>query len=461
VFLDTLKMKEYTPKLVLEALLKSDKLLTDWDLKNHSHQISKQNYENERQQMEAYLKLSKNNIVEVSYKHPRHGWGRPYIYKSLGFTAFRKSVRNTLLCDNHLDFDISNAQPSILQNLCRIHKDVLMGGCPYNDYYCAHRDEVLQNISETYQVNKGMAKKLVLRLYFKGSITEWLKEFQIPTPTKHDAFIIDLKDELDRIAQQLKQHNPILYNTARKLKEQKKEKNYMGSFLALYLQEIEKRIVSTIIQWIAEETPLLKKKGVDGYVGAYEYDGLKLSKYNVEKYGKEKLLQEFHDKIKEWFDYDLNWDIKAIDGGYDLKREMLEIENEGVNTETAPALLDSEVYEFKAEFEDLILHNHVGIAEKVESLKPKNFIFHDEKWFCWNETKWIQSVAPLKQFIYYGISKYLLDKFVPLAKKYTDTEADNYKAIEKLKNAMNDYIQKKLNNETEVSLVKRKCWMMN
>ena len=455
LFIDNIEMIEYTPRLCIEALIKSDKLLEHWDEHNFQHQMSQQNYENEKEQLKAYFKLNKKNCVTVKYKKPKHGWGRPYVYKSLGFTAFRLSVRNTLLGNNYFDFDIKNAQPVILQNICHSHNIP----CPKNDEYCANRDIVLEKVCEVYKVERWCAKKLFLRMFFKGSVDKWMKEFNIPTPDLTYSYILELQTELETIAITLKKSNEELYNTARKLKEAKNEKNFIGSFLALYLQEAEKRIMSVVMEWIAKETTLFQKKGIDGLVGAYEYDGLKLLKYNVEKYDKEKLIEDMTKIVYDTFGYNVEWVVKPIEEAYDISNEMLELENETTESveNTDELVLDKDVLEFKLYLDYLIMYHHRAIAELVEKLKPKHFVFNEKDWFCWNTTKWEMSVQPLRNCIMYDLPKHLLDKLNVLTEKYKDKSTDNYKQLVILKGVLYEEIKKKYNTAHEINNIVEVC----
>jgi hypothetical protein len=189
-------------------------------------------YENEKQQLAQYLKLynKKSNAFKVEYKKCKHGWGRLLVKDALGCTAFCKKTRNTLLRDLYMDFDLKNAQPDIIRNVCHINKI----DCPIIDRYCNERDEILNEISKAYNTDKKNAKKLILRLCFFGSFEGWKNELNLAgnaTP-----FITEFKNELIKIAHEIKKSNKDLYDTARKLKEQKDEKNFIGSMFALYCQ---------------------------------------------------------------------------------------------------------------------------------------------------------------------------------------------------------------------------------
>ena len=63
-----------------------------------------------------------------------------------------------------------------------------------------------------------------------------------------------------------------------------KDSDAIGSFFALFGQESECRIVETILCHLMSKTELMKIEGTKTPVGAYEYDGIKLLKANVDAY---------------------------------------------------------------------------------------------------------------------------------------------------------------------------------
>ncbi|MEK9925980.1 MAG: twin-arginine translocase subunit TatC, partial [Alphaproteobacteria bacterium] len=72
-------------------------------------------YKNEKELIQKYLKKYQPNGKgsPVSYKTARHGWGRPFPLRSLGFSGFRRQVRHTI-AGKYYDIDIANCQPQIL-----------------------------------------------------------------------------------------------------------------------------------------------------------------------------------------------------------------------------------------------------------------------------------------------------------------------------------------------------------
>ena len=517
-FLDGLNLLEINSKNVIDALLKSNNLMKHWDDRNYSNQQAKQNYTNEIEQIKEYRKKLKNKTICVVHKKPKHGWGRPYIVKSLGFTSFRQKVRNTLMNNKYYDFDIKNAQIEILRCICKSNNVKT----PNLDYYVANREEVLELVMKTYNVNRSSAKKLFLRLAFKGTFKGWLedevlvkkndalmksKDEEVNNNTdnlmksdeivdnndvdnndenndknvvvelndtvmsnndvevKNDGvnniyeridFIDKLEGELETIAFFFKQHNPELYETARKSKMAKGEKNYIGSFFSLYLQEYECRIVEEVMRWLINETTITKKKGIDGEILTYEYDGIKLLKTNVNKYGggKDELLKYLNHKTEDLTGFKLEWIEKPIENLYDLKDEIEEMEDENEEPKQTGEF-DFELDILRNEIDDIILHNQKGIAEIVNKLAPKHFLCTFGEWKCWNGKKWENSVSPLKKFIMYDVQAYLKNKIEPYIKKYEKIENENvnYKNFISIKEGINSIIKYKLCNNAEINAI--------
>ena len=128
-----------------------------------------------------------------------------FLWKSLGLTGFGKATRNTLIDGLYYDFDLENAQPRIIQNICKSNGI----RCPNVDNYCGNRDKILNNIATAYGVEKKVAKKLMLRLCFFGTFKGWCKELHL-SGKEPLGFITNFERELRVIANRTKQVNPTL-----------------------------------------------------------------------------------------------------------------------------------------------------------------------------------------------------------------------------------------------------------
>ena len=323
--LDGLTLFEYYPRERVEALILSEHLRIDW-IPNRYGVIK--NYENEKQQLETYLKNfdKKSKAFKVEYRKPKHGWGRVLVSNALGSTAFSKKVRNTLIQGLFADFDLKNAQPEIIRNICNANNIP----CPKIEQYCDNRNEILNLVMTSYDVDKGDAKKLFLRLCFFGTFKGWSKELNIDKNVI--PFIADFQNELIRIANCIKVANPMLFETARKLKESKQEKNYIGSMFALYLQEYEERIVQKVAMHLINNTELMNHPDKKCSVGIYEYDGIKLLIEQVKKFGGNQAVMKYLNEITyDLTKFKLEWEEKPIENFYDITKQLEQVEAEKCN----------------------------------------------------------------------------------------------------------------------------------
>ena len=174
-----------------------------------------------------------------------------------------------------------------------------------SDYkcYCADRASLLQEVQQHYGVSRDSAKQLFIRLCFFGTYWGWCAENKITNKPALE-FIILFERELKDIAERAKKENPTLFETARKKKEESgenKENKVLGSFFGLYNQEYESRIVEAVLCYIINQTDLMKLPNTSTPVGAYEYDGIKLWKENVDMFegGLDGVLELLNEKTYE------------------------------------------------------------------------------------------------------------------------------------------------------------------
>lgn len=405
--LDGLTLLEVIPIERIKALLKSGLLLLAWDENYNWEGCDYFQYKNEKEQLTAYYKLYNKsvNAVSVKYGKPKHKWGRAFPYKSLGLSSIRRVIRNSLINDVYYDFDISNAQPSIIKNLCESNNIP----CPIIKEYCADRKRIMAQVAEHYGVSANVAKGLFIRLCFFGSYYGWCIENKI-TNKEPLQFITLFERELKDIAERAKKENPALYESARKKKEtagENKENKVLGSFFALFNQEYESRIVEAVICYLINHTDLMKVEGSKTPAGAYEYDGIKLLKKNVDAYegGLEAVVELLNEKTTELTGFKLTWTNKPFEEVYDLTEWIDEVaEDEKPNEELIADM---------ALINDAIKRADCGIAETIMKIQPDHYIYSVSKtdgskgdWYGWNGNRWERSDAPLRKAIMYEVEKY-------------------------------------------------------
>jgi phage/plasmid-associated DNA primase len=440
--LDGITLLEQFPIERLKALFKSNLLLMTWE-EEYDYETK---YANEKEQLSKYMKLYNPSVggMVVKYGKPKHKWGRAFPYKSLGLSTIRRIVRNTLIDDIYYDFDISNAQPNIIKNLCESNGIP----CPIINRYCADRKNLMKEVADRYGVSPNVAKALFIRMCFFGTFYGWCIENKI-TNQEPMEFITLFERELKDIAERIKKENPTLYETARKKKEDKgenKENKIIGSFFGLYNQEYESRIVEAVICYIINHTDLMKVDGSKTPAGAYEYDGIKLLKKNVDAYegGLDAVVDMLNEKTLELTGFKLQWTNKEFEEVYDLTELIDEVaEDEKPNEELIADM---------AKINDAIKRADCGIAETIMQIQPDHYIYSVSKtdgsrgdWYGWNGNRWERSDAPLRKAIMYEVEKHwdtIMTKWNDLYDKMefeVGEEPDaNYKLWKNTKKAMTD-----------------------
>lgn len=402
--LDGVVLLEYIPIKRVKALIKSDILRLDC-IPNRSGILKE--YANEKEQLKNYLKLYNHHLksFRVKYIKPKHKWGRVLVREALGCTAFDKSTRNTLINELYYDLDIKNAQPEIIRNICLANQI----DCAEVIDYCNNREEILNSISTTMGVDVKIAKKLMLRLCFFGTFQGFCEENNIQGVAE-PAFVSSFVRRLSKIANETKEKNPELYNTARKLKESKDEKNFIGSFYAYYLQEFEFRIVEKVMLYLMHETTIMNHPYIqtEEKVGIYEYDGIKLLKENVDKFGYDKVLKLINEKTIELTGFKLCWEEKSIDKVMDISKWIDSV----IDNNKA----DTDLFEISDNIEKKF--DDTGVIEVVKEIYPNNFVYSNGIWYCWTGKKWEQGDKQLRLAITYGVSKYWFELISPFEEQY-------------------------------------------
>jgi len=443
---------EVIPKQRIKALTKSDFLLLTWENTDdpHKKEIMK-NYANEKQQISGYMKYYNDSLsaVSVKYGKAKHQWGRAFPFKSLGLTCFRRKIRNTLIDGLYYDFDIKNAQPEIIRNLCESNGIE----CPIIQRYCRERSIIKKEVAEYYGVSEDVAKNLFVRLCFFGTFGGWCKENKITNKSSMEIIILFNRELMD-IAFKVKEVNLSLYQTAINLKKKdgiNKDSDAIGSFFALFCQENECRIVESILCYLMNKTELMKIEGTKTPAGAYEYDGIKLLKANVDAYagGVDAVVNLLNEKTLELTGFQLEWISKPIEDIYDLTEWIALVEEEEKPNE--------ELFADCRKINKAIDRGDVGIVETIKEIYPKHFVYLVDKfdtrkgdWFGWNREKnrWFSGNVPVFMSIVYDIESYwtsLMKRWDEVfeTNQYEDVanQDQNYRLWNNTKKSMKDRIK--------------------
>lgn len=456
-FLEEVEMIELIPIERIKALLKSGFLKDHWENKEDAHiAFVKKNYDSEVAQLTAYLKAYRKNEhgIPVKYTRPKHKWGRAFPFNSLGLTAIRRKVRNTLIQGLYKDYDLKNAHPNIIVLLCKSNNI----NCKSIEDYCLNRDKWLRKIMKIYDCDRDTAKNLIITLCFMGGFPSWIKENKITKETKPIKEINEFKKEINDIALKIKGENKGLYETARQKHKTETAYKHLTSMFAFYLQEWEYRIVGAVKKNLYENTdlynnpflpPLQAKQKV--LVGTYEYDGIKLYTQNVYAFENDKKIKmvDYLNSITEKLTgFKLEWADKEIEDPYDISKFIEEAEEEEIPNEELKKVCDDLL-------EDLV-NADKGICDLIKKSPYGNYYIYvvnkDEKegeWKCWDEekNKWCNGDSILRRDLSGKFAKWLKSRLTRF-KEYnveeedekTDTLTPNQKMYKKVKSKLDEAI---------------------
>jgi hypothetical protein len=192
--------------------------------------------------LKDYVRNSQDGMRKVTYKRAEHGFGRLYAKGRSSLQSLPRRIRHTVAGHLYWDIDICNCHPTILSQLCRKHGIAH----PYLEQYVVNRDSMLEETSTHYNVNRGDAKGLFIRILCGGTYYGWASELVI----KQDATknITDFQTELTRIQNAIWDK----YENIQKVATQNEDKNYdnpKGSLLSIVLDIEEDKILSEIVKF--------------------------------------------------------------------------------------------------------------------------------------------------------------------------------------------------------------------
>lgn len=412
---------EYVEPALLKAVCSSNQLQEVFDDNRFAQSATRKmtKFLNEKEQLKAYRKLQnkQNGLIRVPYYKSKCGFGRAYVSKCLGFTNLRRELRNTLIKHNYVDIDLENAQISIACALC---ESAGFQDIQHLKIYVSDRNNILQELMARYECDRKTAKNCMINLTFGGRFDWWASKNKIANRQEWN-FLTCFQKELLGVAYFFKTKNPVLYESCRQQKEAKnadrevREYEVMRSFIAIYLQHFECKIISTCLQFLHNETTCLDFFGVK--VATYEYDGFKILKEGYDRFEGD-LLRTLEQMVSDRLGLPVVFAIKDMD-------EFLEIEpladgNDGEEP------LPNDLLPITDFWEELRkLTSDTEYALYINKKYPKRFVWCEDKkeWVCWNDVKWEKSGICLLRHISYHIPNALEEQFKPYEVIYKDIVA--------------------------------------
>ena len=297
-WLETVGLLEISDKIDLDGLIKKSSI--NWDMTKYANRLAATFWRDQKTQLEAYRALQGDGGGVMIRNTRRFPWGRVFPRRMLGCTAFQKKTRNVIMGKLYSDLDIKTCHYEILRQVCESGEIPCSEVCNFID----NRENIYIDLTSRYGVNESVVKGLFLRLLYLGSFQGWAIEQGISQqPTSQ---IKRLASELKCIAEIIRSKNPELSCNVDKLSGRN---NKLSSVLSYYLQEYELRVVSSVIQYLYEETVVLDDKGETGKVCTYQYDGIQLLTESISNFdgGISALLQKIEDVGYEKTGLKLKW----------------------------------------------------------------------------------------------------------------------------------------------------------
>jgi hypothetical protein len=184
-------------------------------------------------------------------KYTKKDFGR-YFTHGPSLQNIRGKLRRILLQGEYNDFDMVNALPNILINVCTFYNI----DCLSLEMYVENRDMILSKITKAFTCSRDQAKELIIRTIMGGSVIKAVQEY-------NKLFNTDIRKTtlpfLETLSNEIKNIHKGLAHTdmykkcvtyAESLKKNKRKLYIESSILALYSYEIECRIMSKALLYL-------------------------------------------------------------------------------------------------------------------------------------------------------------------------------------------------------------------
>tara|TARA_R100000951_G_scaffold5297_1_gene5805 strand:- start:2187 stop:4562 length:2376 start_codon:yes stop_codon:yes gene_type:complete len=260
---------EVLNKLAKLTLSQYDFLMSKSTTKRHNEYDNKEEYTKVMNYCKAYkgdLELGrsglKQNYYQLKGEFGRLQAGRPSIQRLFN------GVRGMLCEGKMIDVDISNCHPQILYNLCKKY-DI---ECNYLSEYIENRDEKLQELMSSYNLNRGQAKVQFLKCINKDSLSIKIGKKLV----KNNSFFQKFDVQTSKIIKKLAK----IYKKNERFSQWYEHKDYNtnGKFFNLVLQDMENNILGDAMKNVIART---NNDNNDWHrIGVLMFDGCMINKTN-------------------------------------------------------------------------------------------------------------------------------------------------------------------------------------
>ena len=265
--------------------------------------IAKNDFDDDvKKQLKKYLRKydRAHKAFRVDYETQGLMIGRKYAKGSLSLQNFKKEIRETLVYDTHTDIDIVNCHLVLLAQYC--DKNGLK--CPCLDDFVSNRDARLQEIMDTFQIIRKVAKELFLIMMYGGQINEYCSANGFDIHVTLPEWVDKLDEEFKLLTDRVCAIEFNIMNDVKKLKK-KEYNNKKASCLSYVLQVIEDDVITKAS---------IKLKQLGYCVDTLCFDGMLVHSTNVDPL----VLEDLSKYCLETTGYKVDFSFKPMEQHYEV-----------------------------------------------------------------------------------------------------------------------------------------------
>ena len=189
--------------------------------------------------------------------------GRQYALGSVSMQNIPRRIREVAADGHYTDIDICNAHPTIYNNFCQSYELP----CTYVAQYVDDREGVLNKLGDELNIDRKVAKTLILELLNGSSLRYQLRRFKL---TGHP-YLTGLTKEVEANARDICDMESVRYGhfiTHLTENNLEPERRPMHRFVNQYLCQMERQILDTVVGCLRARK-YLGKEG-DSYVPCFD-----------------------------------------------------------------------------------------------------------------------------------------------------------------------------------------------
>jgi hypothetical protein len=221
--------------------------------------------------LKSLSRFTRHNRHSCSYIKTISGKGRYYKDNNVNKKDYASlqscysKVRRLIVNGNLVSIDLCNAHLEIIKNLAFILK-IDVGKYEVLNDYCLRRNTILEEVMRVFDCDREVAKNYFIIILFGGSYDTWISSnYLLNKAHLKTDFMIDFETSFDIIKYELNKLDVI--NGFKILEKQvNKKKNWRieKTSLAIFLQEIESKILTIMYQYLEKKDCIIRIPLHDG-----------------------------------------------------------------------------------------------------------------------------------------------------------------------------------------------------